>query len=185
VARTRTRALSEPDMPACRRRLHRWFPRSPTRADLDSSIVVLELIERRRGRADRYSWTPFEPSEDFNHDWWDRPPYGEDDPWYVQALRAGDEVGRVKFQDRKMSLRGYGVDPQLAANALDIGLLEVSGACRREGIGRQIVRGLEAQYPDRTLVAFSEQADHFWASLGWDRYAHLTRAGNRTLFVQR
>lgn len=147
--------------------------------------MVLNFVERRRGRSDRYSWIPFESSGSFNPDWWDRPPYGDDDPWYVQVLRNGDEVGRVKFDDRKLSLRGYGVSRQVAANALEIGFFEVSDTCRREGIGTAIVRGLEAQYPDRTLVAFSMEADDFWGSLGWQRHDHLTEPRNRTLFVQR
>jgi hypothetical protein len=113
------------------------------------------------------------------------PPYGEDDRWYVQLLRDDAEVGRVKLDDRKMSLRSYGVDRRRAANALDIEFVEVSDTCRRGGIGTAIARGLEAKYSDRTLVAFSEQANDFWGSLGWDRYVHSTRPWNRPLSVQR
>jgi ribosomal protein S18 acetylase RimI-like enzyme len=146
--------------------------------------VALDLIEKRRGSADRYSWTPFEPSDSFNPDWWDHPPYGVDDPWYVQVLRDGEEVGRVEL-DEIVGLRHYGVDRRLESKALEIQFIEVSSTCRRQGIATAIVRELEERHADRTLVAFSEQADDFWRSLGWDRYVHPTRPFNRPLFVQR
>jgi GNAT superfamily N-acetyltransferase len=141
---------------------------------------------QRDGAADPTdSWTPFDDSVEFTPDWWDHPPYGEDDPWYVRVLRDGDEVGRVKFHDRKMSLRSYGVDRLIATKALDVAFFEVSNACRRKGIGTEMVRGLEARHPDRILVAFSEGADDFWGSLDWRRYDHLTDPRfHRTLFVQ-
>ncbi|OFJ51171.1 hypothetical protein BEL07_24200 [Mycolicibacterium grossiae] len=37
--------------------------------------------------------------------------------------------------------------------------------------------------PDRTLIAYSEGADRFWASLGWESFEHPA-GGYRTLFVQ-
>lgn len=102
----------------------------------------------------------------------------------MQVLRKGDEVGRVAL-DQKVGLRHYGVDRQLESNALEIQFIEVSNDCRRQGIATQIVRELEARHPDRTLVAFSEQADDFWASLHWRRYNHPTEARfYRPLFVQ-
>ena len=75
----------------------------------------LEFVEKRRGRADRSSWTPFEPSKSFNSDWWNDPlQYSWDDAWFVQVLRDGDEVGRVRLE-KPLSLAHYGVDPNLVA----------------------------------------------------------------------
>jgi len=103
----------------------------------------------------------------------------------VQVLRDEVEVGRVKFHDRKMSLRSYGVERGIAAKALDIGFFEVSNARRRTGIGTDMVRGLEARHPDRILIAFSEGADDFWGSVGWRQYVHLTDPRfHRTLFTK-
>jgi GNAT superfamily N-acetyltransferase len=93
-------------------------------------------------------------------------------------------VGRVEF-DNKVGLRHYGVDPQIDSRALEIQFIEVSNQHRRQGIGTQIVREIETWHPERTLVAFSEEADDFWASLGWHRYDHPSEPRwYRTLFVQ-
>jgi hypothetical protein len=56
-----------------------------------------------------------------------------------------------------------------------------------ERIATAMVRELEAQNPDRTLVAFSMHADDFWASLGWQRYDRPNERGPHSspLFVQR
>jgi hypothetical protein len=151
------------------------------------AAVDLEFVEKRRGRADRSSWTPFEPSKSFNSDWWNDPlQYSWDDAWFVQVLRDGDEVGRVRLE-KPLSLAHYGVDPNLDSNALKIQLIEVSSTCRRLSIGTAIVRELETRNPDRTLVALSMEADDFWASLGWQRYDVPNEQGPRSspLFVQR
>lgn len=149
-----------------------------------SSVATVELVDIRRGGESRYSWLPFGSSDGYETDWWDRTPYHESDPWFVQALHGDAEVGRVKLSNRKMSLRGYGVDPQLAAIALEIVFIEVACAYRRQGVGSQIVRGLASSNPDRRLVAFSEGADDFWASLGGRRYEHVTDPRfHRPLFI--
>jgi ribosomal protein S18 acetylase RimI-like enzyme len=73
----------------------------------------------------------------------------------------------------------------LESNALEIQFIEVANECRRQGIGTEIVRELAATHPNRTLVAFSEQADEFWASLGWRRYDHPKEPRfHRPLFIQ-
>ena len=41
-----------------------------------------------------------------------------------------------------------------------------------EGIGSAVVRLLQDDHPGRRLVAFSEGAEGFWSSVGWDRYEH-------------
>jgi GNAT superfamily N-acetyltransferase len=129
------------------------------------------------------SWSPFERSDSFDaFEWWDRVPYWNDDPWYIQILRDGEEVGRLEL-DEIVGLRDYGVDRPLKFKPLEIQFIEVSSTCWRQGIATAIVRGLEERHPDRTLVAFSQEADDFWRSLGWDRYVHPTRPWNRPLFV--
>ncbi|AGB22375.1 hypothetical protein Mycsm_02007 [Mycobacterium sp. JS623] len=37
-----------------------------------AAMGEFELIDIWRGRADTYSWTPFDDSEGFNPDWWER-----------------------------------------------------------------------------------------------------------------
>jgi len=93
-------------------------------------------------------------------------------------------VARIEL-DEQVGLGHYGVDPQVESRALEIQFIEISADFRRKGFGTKIVRQLEARHPDRTLVAFSEQADEFWASLGWKRYDHPTEARfYRALFIQ-
>jgi hypothetical protein len=55
--------------------------------------MVLEFIEKRRGTHSRYSWTPFEPSDDFT------PRYLSDDPWHIEVLRESVEVARVELDE--------------------------------------------------------------------------------------
>lgn len=151
------------------------------------ALSRLELIEKRRGRANKYGWEPFEPSDNFNPDWWEHQSYYKDDPWYVQVLRGGVEVGRVEL-DESIDFRHYVADPHLQSIALEIQFIEVSTEYLRQGIGTEIVRELAATHSSRRLVALSEQADEFWASLGWRRYGHPKERkrpqGYRPLFIQ-
>jgi len=144
------------------------------------------FVNRRRGTADPSGWTPFEPSDNFTSRWWEGQSHNKD-PWYVQVIRDGDEVGRVELLPKDGLNPSYGVDPHLASTALEIRFFEVSSTCRRQGIGRAIIRELEAQHPDRALAAYSMNADDFWASLGWQRYDIPNERGPRSspLFVQR
>jgi len=144
----------------------------------------LELIEKRRGGASRYSWLPFEESDNFTPDWWDRPRTYRDDPWFVQVLREGVEVGRIELDEGIRCFKNYGADPRLQSNALEIQFIEVSTDYRSQGIGTEIIRELAAIHPTRRLCALSEDADEFWASLGWRRYDHPKEPRNRPLFIQ-
>lgn len=57
----------------------------------------LRLIERWRApNHDRYAWRPFVQSDLCTPEWWDRTPYTEDDPRYIQAtIRTGHRVTLV------------------------------------------------------------------------------------------
>lgn len=132
----------------------------------------LELRDVRRSPgADKYLWTPFELSDDFAPDWWDRVPYLDDDPHYVQVLRDGVEVARVEL-DHDLRGSAHVRAPRLGDQALEIQFLEVADPHRGQGIGTEVVRLLVEQYPDHRLLAMSEDADGFWSSLGWDRHDH-------------
>lgn len=70
---------------------------------------MLELVDLRRGTADRYSWIPpFDYSVAYeNERWWDDVRYyyvGE--PWFVQVLRGGVEVARVEL-DESVGIEHY------------------------------------------------------------------------------
>lgn len=132
--------------------------------------MELTLREIRRSPTDdRYIWTPFEPNEEFNGEWWDSPPYLIDEPHYVNAMLDGIEVARVELDYDFGGSMHLGA-PKLGSAALEIQFFEVAKSYRRQGVGVEVVQRLIARYPDRRLLALSEDADEFWASLGWSRY---------------
>lgn len=141
------------------------FQRRPT-----GGLVNLILRDVRRGPSDnRYVWTPYELNEEFSGDWWDSPPYSFDDPHYVEATLDGVEVARVEL-DHSFSGSQHVGAPTLGTSALEIQFIEVAKTYRRRGVGAQVVRRLVESYPNRRLLALSEDADDFWAALGWERF---------------
>ena len=62
--------------------------------------------------------------------------------------------------------------PDMGTRALEIQFIEVARSHRRTGIGAEVVRRLVEAHPERRFLALSEDADQFWATLGWDRYDH-------------
>lgn len=145
----------------------------------------LTLAEKRRGpNDDRYAWLPFEDSALFSPEWWDRVPYLDDDPWFVLALQENTEVARVEL-DNDVHIDHYADTPNLDGSGLEIAFFEVSAAHRRQGIGSAVVQALATEHRHRRLVAFSEEADAFWSSLGWERFLHASAPERyRPLFVQ-
>lgn len=166
---------AEPFLPVARRRLR---------------VVILQFIDHRRGSADQYSWVPpFDWSVGYGNDqWWDDVRYYYvSEPWFVQVLEGGVEVARVELDDPGGINPEYTGVPDLAEKErLEIQLIEVATAAGRRGIGTRVVEGLAERHRDRRLFAYSEEADPFWASLGWDRFDH--RDGqpqfHRALFIQ-
>lgn len=145
--------------------------------------LVLRRI-RRGPDDDRYVWTAFDLDDEFNGEWWDSPPYLQDDPLYVQVLLDDTEVARVELDEGFEGSVHVGA-PKLGQQALEIQFLEVAQSHRRLGIGAEVVRRLADLYPSRRLLALSEGADEFWASLGWDRYDYSNGPHQyRPLFVQ-
>lgn len=147
--------------------------------------MPLQFIDHRRGTADRYSWMPqFDPGVAYeNGHWWDEVRYLEDDPWFVQVLENGVEVARVELvEDGGVNTTYVGV-PVIGDERLMIQLIEVAAAARGRKIGKQVVRGLEERHPDRRLFAYSEGADGFWGSLGWDRFTDPAKR-SRPLYIQ-
>ena len=108
-----------------------------------------------------------------------------EDPWYVRVLEDGVEVARVEL-DEKVGVEHYTAVPEIGAERLEIQLIEVALAARGRGVGSRVVRGLAKRHPHRRLLAYSEGADGFWASLGWDRFDHPAgpSEGHRALYIQ-
>ncbi|WP_064689452.1 hypothetical protein [Rhodococcus qingshengii] len=155
----------------------------PSRELQHGAPATLDLVDLRRGAADRGTWMPFASSGAYEHPhWWNRVPYAAADPWYVQVLEAGIEVGRVQL-DQKVHIEHYANVPAIGSERLEIQLIEVAAAARGRGVGTRVVRGLAERHPDRRLVAYSEGADGFWASLGWSRFDNPD-GRYRALFIQ-
>lgn len=74
---------------------------------------------------------------------------------------------------RRSTSNAYGDAARFADTALEVQTLEVHEDYRRQGIGRASVHELMGRFPDRRLVALSndDESDKFWGEgLGWERY---------------
>lgn len=149
--------------------------------------MILEFVEFRRDAADDRRWRPsFDWSVAYEHEhWWDGRANGVSAPWFIQVLEDGTEVARVEFDDPGGVNPEYANVPQLGGERLEIQYIEVATGARCSKIGTRAVRALEDQHPGRRLFAYSENADRFWASLGWEPF-YDSRPGppGRTLFIQ-
>ncbi|MGW5456245.1 GNAT family N-acetyltransferase [Nocardia sp. NPDC003979] len=150
--------------------------------------MALQFIDLRRGNASKYSWIPpFDRTVVYeNEHWWDTAsPYSEESPWYVQVLEDSVEVARVELDDPGGINPEYAGVPALGLERLEIQFIEVAAEARGRGIGTQAVRALENRHSDRRLFAYSEEANEFWASLGWRRFDHPEGPQfHRPLFIQ-
>ena len=64
-------------------------------------------------------------------------------------------------------------------------LIEVATAQLRRKVGTRVVHDLMERHSGRRLFAYSEEADEFWASLGWQRFDHPEGPQfHRPLFIQ-
>jgi hypothetical protein len=135
-------------------------------------LSVMEIFEHRRpAGVGRYEWQPYAEDANFTHHWWHQA--GELGSRYSlwSASRRGLEVARIKL-DQEVSYDHYERVPDLGPRVLEIDLFEVSSAVRGQRIGRSVIHLVAEFFPERRLVAFSEQADGFWSGLGWTRYDH-------------
>lgn len=111
-------------------------------------------------------------------------PYLDDEPHYVQVRLNGIEVAPVGLDHGFRGSVHVGA-PTLGTSALEIQFIEVAESYRCRGIGAEVVRLLIERHPDRRFLAMSEDADKFWAAIGWDRYDHGDGPQRyRPLFVQ-
>lgn len=127
---------------------------------------------------------PFDPEVSYeNGQWWDYV-RSDDDPWFVQVLENDTEVARVVLvEDGGFNAAHVGV-PVIGDERLMIHQIEVATAARGRGTGTRVVQGLGELHRDRRLFAYSLGADHFWESLGWERFDDPRPGPGRTLFVQ-
>jgi ribosomal protein S18 acetylase RimI-like enzyme len=140
--------------------------------------VELELVEKHG----EHSWDRFEQHEGFNDRWWRQRLNPRDGSRFFEVRCAGLEVARLELVDGGR-FAGYVGAPDLGDAGLQIAFVEVASEYRRQGIGRRLMSLLYGRYPTRRLFGFSEGADDFWSSLGWDRYENR-RPKHRPLYIQ-
>lgn len=144
----------------------------------------LRLVEKRRGpEEDCYSWQRFELREQFNRAWWNDLRLFDANAIYYEVRRGDVEVARVELDDHADFAHGFG-GPKLGTSGLEIQFIEVAPEFRGGHVGTETIGLLNVAHPGRRLMALSERADGFWASLGWDRYPHPEHAEGRPLYVQ-
>lgn len=83
---------------------------------------------------------------------------------------TGAEVARALLRTRAgfTDLEGAGISLPSSAIAVDRIEVRTDLLHPRRGIGTRVIRMLEALHSDETLYAFSEGADDFWRSTGWE-----------------
>lgn len=130
---------------------------------------------------------PFSASDDFTDGWWDDFLYGyssvdEVDEQFYAVFNGQDEVARIEVEIEDALGEEYPA-PSVPGPYAVIHFFEVSEEHRRRGYGTQVIRLIEQHYEGMPLVAFSEDADDFWGSLGWERHEHKTDPASRARYV--
>ncbi|TDC47085.1 GNAT family N-acetyltransferase [Jiangella ureilytica] len=146
----------------------------------------LEVRKKERGvDAERYGCVPFVSSPGFNPGWWDDPGLYGDGSICFEARLGGVEVARARLEET-VDLSAYTTAPTLGDAVLQIEFFEVAEGRRGEGIGRELINRLVVMYPNRRLVALSQNAgaDKFWGKLGWRRHEHPEEPDWHPLYVQ-
>jgi len=93
-----------------------------------ASFMTVDLVDHRRGSADKYSWMPpFDWSMAYENDRrWDEVRYDVDDPWFVQVVGDSVEVARVELDDPGNINPDYTGVPTIGPERLEIQFIEVA-----------------------------------------------------------
>ncbi|MBF4587941.1 GNAT family N-acetyltransferase [Curtobacterium sp. VKM Ac-2887] len=130
--------------------------------------------------------SPFDLTiEGYTNRWWDlrRSRIGDSHyDWFVFD-EGGTEVARAEA-DPDARIESDYVGLTTPRDVVDVIFFEVRSEYRRRGIGTDAAALLVDQYPDRDLIAFSEQADEFWTSSDWSLHQRVDGdRAYRPLFV--
>lgn len=138
---------------------------------IDSRIDCIEVHPDLGFRSIYHS--PFETSIEFTDSWWDTVPsdYENGNVEFLLFRMDDLEVARAQILLNRRPNPDYGVFP-VASAYIDLAFFEVASSHVRRGIGTLAVQALSNRYPHVGLLAYSEEADAFWNTLGWHRYEH-------------
>jgi len=123
--------------------------------------------------------------EGFPGRWWDRwDRIGDNSTRALNFTMGGEEVARAEVDPAAHIVTSNYVGVGIREDIVDVTFFEVRESRHRQGIGRGAVALIVDHYPGRDLVAFSHDADHFWASIGWQRFTRMDKdEGFPSLFV--
>jgi GNAT superfamily N-acetyltransferase len=135
-------------------------------------VSALKLIEHRPpAGVSRYEWQPYVRHAGFTYAWWHRL-WDLGHRYSLWSVVDGDvEIARIEL-DQEVHYDHYNGVPYLERDVLEVDFFEVSAPLRGQGLGRAVLELVAERNPGSRLVAFSEEADGFWAGLGWARYDH-------------
>lgn len=140
-----------------------------------SALTLLRLKPLTEGGT---VYKPFSTDDDFTDGWWDDSLYGYASPEEVDEQFFAFFIGQTELARAEVEvvdrLEGDYATPSVSGPYAVIHFFEVSSDHRRRGYGRQVIELLADRFAGTHLVAYSEDADEFWGSLGWVRYAHRT-----------
>jgi hypothetical protein len=125
----------------------------------------------------------------FRPDWWVDTFAGPSNPNHLPYSftdEAGQEVARALLRARAGFADFEDAGVSLPSDAISVDFMEVRADLHspRQGFGTRVVRELERLHLTSTLYAFSEGADEFWGSTGWEFMPRRDRRTSyRPLFV--
>ena len=150
-------------------------------------MTALTLIRLRPDTSGPVVYKPFSESDDFTDGWWDDAiyGYGPDLQRFYSFFAGQHEVARAEVEVQDTLNEEY-ENPSHPGLYAVIHFFEVSADHRRRGYGTDAVQLIADRYAGTPLVAYSQDADDFWGSLGWTRHEHAKEpADNRTMFIGR
>lgn len=117
--------------------------------------------------------TTFADSPDFEPRWWSKIVRGsERSVRHFSAMVWDQEVARIELVEKDRLNPDFIDVPSSSNGFLEISFFEVATPVRRRGLGTESIGAVAEAFTGRSLAAYSEDADGFWASLGWDRFEH-------------
>jgi ribosomal protein S18 acetylase RimI-like enzyme len=149
----------------------------------DSQLTLMRLKPDTSGPV---VYKPFSESDDFTDDWWNDTIYGFEPTQHFYSFFNGQhEVARAEVEIQDTVNEDYDQPAHPGPYGV-IHFFEVSEEHRRRGYGTEAVQLIADRYEGTPLVAFSQGADTFWASLGWDQHEHQTEPAHYgRMFVSR
>lgn len=139
---------------------------------MDLTLSLLEGTPVYRDHIEK----PFTPHPGFNDSWWVGHAKG---PLIFCSFTRGasEEVARAQVRPHSDMGIAYPTYGRPRAGATEIDLFEVRTSLQGNGIGREAVARVVAEFPSPCIaLSLNERSDGFWRSLGWVEHVHQDAA---------